>query len=86
MIGDKDCERFNLRKFAEKEIEPPKSIEAVPESEHIDESLQDADEVDPERLMEGKFIHIGQQESDSEGESDEWQSHIYRFKKDYLEF
>ena len=57
MIGDKDCERFNLRKFAEKEIEPLKSIEAVPESEHIDESLQDADEVDPERLMEGKFIH-----------------------------
>ena len=40
MIGDKDCERFNLRKFAEKEIEPLKLIEAVPESEHIDEGLQ----------------------------------------------
>ena len=75
VIGDKDCERFNLRKFAEKEIEPLKSIEAVPESEHINEGLQDADEVDPERLMEGKFIHIGQQVSDSEGEGDEWQSH-----------
>ena len=32
--------------------------------------------MDPERLMEGKFIHIGQQVSDSEGEGDEWQSHI----------
>ena len=42
----------------------------------IDEGLQDADEVDPERLMDAKFIHIGQQVSDSEGEGDEWQSHI----------
>ena len=32
--------------------------------------------MDPERLMEGKFIHIGQQVSDSEGEGGEWQSHI----------
>ena len=76
VIGDRDCEKFHLMKFAEKEIEPLESIEAVPESEHIDESLQDVDEVDPERLMEGKFIHIGQQVSDSEGEGDEWQSHI----------
>jgi len=79
VIGDRDCKNFNLMKFAEKEIEPLKSIEAVPESEHIDEGLQDSDEVDPERLMEGKFIHIGQQVGDSEayletaeGEGDEW--------------
>ena len=35
-------------------------MEVVPESEVIDDGLQDVDEVNRDRLNEGKFYHFGQ--------------------------
>ena len=60
VIGDRDCERFDLMRYAKKEIEPIQIMEVVPESEVIDDGLQDVDEVDRDRLNEGKFYHFGQ--------------------------
>ena len=40
MIGDRDCERFDLMRYAKKEIEPIQIMEVVPESEVIDDGLK----------------------------------------------
>ena len=37
--GDRDCERFDLMRYAKKEIEPIQIMEVVPESEVIDNGL-----------------------------------------------
>ena len=74
VIGDRDCERFDLMRYVKKEIEPIQTMEVVPESEVIDDGLQDVDEVDRDRLNEGKFYHFGQLTENLGGVGEEWEA------------
>ena len=61
-------------RYAKKEIEPIQVMEVVPESEAVDEGLQDADEMDRDRLNEGKFYHFGQLTENLRGVREEWEA------------
>ena len=60
IIGDVDCNKYMLLKYAEKRLEPIQKLPPIPESLTIEDEMQDLDEVDPDRLHSGKFIHFRQ--------------------------